>query len=75
MSRRLGWMKRREYLNCQEKPFYHTALLRKVVRKNMPPTIPKGNMGYDQYTVPVTLWLSYLLLLPSFTTRKHKFLL
>ena len=44
-------MKRREYLNCQEKPFYHTALLRKVVRKNVPPTIPKGNMGYDQYTV------------------------
>ena len=37
-------MKRREYLNCQEKPFYHTALLRKVVRKNVPATIPKGNM-------------------------------
>ena len=37
------------------KPFYHTALLRKVVRKNVPPTIPKGNMGYDQYTVPVIL--------------------
>ena len=55
MSGRLGWMKRREYLNCQEKPFYHTALLRKVVRKNVPPTIPKGNMGYDQYTVAVTL--------------------
>ena len=33
----------------------YTALLRKVVRKNVPPTIPKGNMGYDQYTVPVTL--------------------
>ena len=55
MSRRLGRMKRREYLNRQEKPFYHTALLRKVVRKNVPATIPKGNMGYDQYTVPVTL--------------------
>ena len=31
------------------------TLLRKVVRKNVPATIPKGNMGYDQYTVPVTL--------------------
>ena len=55
MSRRLGWMKRREYLNRQEKPFYHTALLRKVERKNVPATIPKGNMGYDQYTVPDTV--------------------
>ena len=45
-------MKRREYLNCQEKPFYHTALLRKVVRKNVPPTIPKGNMGYDNTLFP-----------------------
>ena len=52
-------MTRREYLNRQEKPFYQTALLRKVVPKNVPASIPKGNMGYDQYTVPVTLSLSY----------------
>ena len=30
----------------------HTAVLRKVVGKNVHATIPKGNMGYDQYTVP-----------------------
>ena len=29
-----------------------TAILRKVVGKNVHATIPKGNMGYDQYTVP-----------------------
>ena len=30
----------------------HTAISRKVVAKNVHVTIPKGNMGYDQYTVP-----------------------
>ena len=29
-----------------------TAISREVVGKNMHATIPKGNMGYDQYTVP-----------------------
>ena len=29
-----------------------TAILRKVVGKTVHATIPKGNMGYDQYTVP-----------------------
>ena len=29
-----------------------TAILRKVVGNNVHATIPKGNMGYDQYTVP-----------------------
>ena len=32
-------------------PFY-TAISRKVVGKNVHTTTPKGNMGYDQYTVP-----------------------
>ena len=32
----------------------YTAISRKVVRKNVHATIPKGNMGYDQYTVPDT---------------------
>ena len=33
-----------------------TAISRKVVgKKNVHATIPKGNMGYDQYTVPVTV--------------------
>ena len=30
----------------------HTAISRKVVGKNVHATIPKGNMEYDQYTVP-----------------------
>ena len=29
-----------------------TAILRKVVGKTVHATIPKGNIGYDQYTVP-----------------------
>ena len=34
-------------------PFIHT-ISRKVVAKNVQTTIPKGNMGYDQCTVPDT---------------------
>ena len=30
----------------------YTAISRKVVGKNVHATIPRGNMGYDQYTVP-----------------------
>ena len=30
----------------------YTAISRKVVGKNVHATIPKGNMGYGQYTVP-----------------------
>ena len=30
----------------------HTAISRKVVGKNVHATNPKGNMGYNQYTVP-----------------------
>ena len=32
--------------------FVFTAISRKVVRKNVHASIPKGNMGYDQYTFP-----------------------
>ena len=35
--------------------YIHTAILRRVVGKNVHVTIPKGNMGYDQYTVPGTV--------------------
>ena len=31
-----------------------TAISRKVVGKNVHATIPKGNMGYDQYTLFLT---------------------
>ena len=30
----------------------YTVISRKVVGKNVHATIPKGNMGYAQYTVP-----------------------
>ena len=33
----------------------YTAISRKVVGKNVNATIPKGNMGYDQFTVPDTV--------------------
>ena len=33
----------------------YTAISRKVVGKNVHATIPLGNMGYDQYTVPDTV--------------------
>ena len=32
----------------------NTAISREVVGKNVQATIPKGNMGYDRYTVPGT---------------------
>ena len=35
--------------------YTHTAISRRVVGKNVHVTIPKGNMGYDQYTVPGTV--------------------
>ena len=47
-------------LPCQDSPgclkrvYLFTAISRKVVGKNAHSTIPKGNMGYDQYTVPDT---------------------
>ena len=33
----------------------HKCISRKVVGKKVYETIPKGNMGYDQYTVPDTV--------------------
>ena len=41
---------------------------RVLKKKKMLETIP---MGHDQYTVPDTVWLSNLLLLLSFSNRKH----
>ena len=31
---------------------FYTAISRRVVGKNVHATIPKGNMGYNQYIVP-----------------------
>ena len=36
-------------------PLWYTAISGKVVGKNVHATIPKGNMGYDQYTVADTV--------------------
>ena len=33
----------------------NTAISRKVVGKSVYATIPKGNMGYDRYTLPDTV--------------------
>ena len=33
----------------------HTAISRKVVGKNVHATIPKGNIGCDEYTAPDTV--------------------
>ena len=44
--------------NCDsdnEKHNSNTAISRKVVRKTMHATIPKGNMGYDQCNFPDTV--------------------
>ena len=47
------------------------AISRKVVEKNVHATIPKGNMGYDQYTVPDTIAIepTFVAFL-SFSTHK-----
>ena len=44
---------------------------RKVVEVNVHATIPKGNMGYDRYTVPDTVAVEPTFVLLSFSTRKH----
>ena len=44
----------KELHNEQEYRQY-TAISRKVVGKTVHATIQKGNMGYDQYTVPDTV--------------------
>ena len=58
--------------SCQSRLPSHTftAISRKVVGKNVHATIPKGNMRYDQYTVPgtVTVKNSFFAFL---STRKH----
>ena len=50
--------------------FVYTAISRKVVGKKVHATIPKDNMGYDQYIVPDTVAVDLLLLL-SFSSRTH----
>ena len=44
-----------EYTSLVRMLYTATCISRKVVGKNMHATIAKGNMGYDQYTVPDTV--------------------
>ena len=39
--------------------WWYTAISRKVVGKIVHATIPKGNMGYDQYAVPETVAVEF----------------
>ena len=48
----------------------YTAISRKVVGKTVHATIPKGNMGYAQYTVPDTVAVEPTFI-AFFSTRKH----
>ena len=52
----------------------HTAISRKVVGENVYTTIMKGNMGYDQYTVPDSVAVEPTFVSVSFSTRKHTFM-
>ena len=42
-------------LGSTVKYIMYTAISRKVVGKTVHATIPKGNMGYDQFTFPDTV--------------------
>ena len=49
---------------------FYTAISRKVVGKNVHATIPKGSMGYDQFTVPDTVAFEPTFV-ASFSTLRH----
>ena len=51
-------------------PLLDTVISRKVVGKNAQATIPKGNMGYDQYTVPEIVAVEPVFV--AFLTSTHK---
>ena len=55
------------------KSIFRRLFREKVVGENVHVTIPKGNMGYDQYTVPDTVAVepTFVAFLSS-STRKHK---
>ena len=47
--------KTKQMIKYCSKSIISTAISRKVVGKNVHATIPKGDMGYDQFTVPDTV--------------------
>ena len=52
---------------------YNTVLLfrENVSQETVHVTMPKGDMGYDQYTFPYTIAVETAFFLLSFSTRKH----
>ena len=48
----VGWGEGLGLFELGNAPEMYTAISRKVVGKDVHATIPKGNMGYDRYTVP-----------------------
>ena len=52
-------------------PYCIQLFRERLSEKNVHATIPKGNMGYDQYTVPDTVAVELIVLLLSFSTSKH----
>ena len=54
-SRNTAYIKVLNILSHDTSLLKDTAISRKAVGKNVHATIPKGNMGYDQYTVPDTV--------------------
>ena len=49
----------------------YTAVSRKVVGKNVHQTISKGNIRYDQYTVPDTVAVEAAFIAVLISTRKR----
>ena len=55
---------------CSSRRFCVQLFRERLSEKHVNATIPKGDMGYDQFTVPETVAVELTLLL-SLTTRKH----
>ena len=45
----------KQYRNARTVDFLKVRLVEAIFRKNVHATIPRGNMGYVQYTVPDTV--------------------
>ena len=70
-----GWIVAQNHVKHWHVGYTVTAFLysyfEKGCLKNVHATVPKGNMGYDQYTVPDTEAVEPSILLFSFSIGKH----
>ena len=71
VTKRLSFLRGFDDTNHSKKGFVgtlqeNTVISRKAVGINVHSTLPKGNMGYDQYTVPDTAAVE-----PTFVAPKH----